>query len=80
MALYSPDVYDTLHPIYSRQQARNGGLKRAATGKRHELGLFAPDDGELDLPEDYRHGQAGGQARSTGKRDHKGRYVRVERN
>lgn len=60
MAIYSPEVYETLHAIYTKEQCQNGGKKRAATAKRDRYGRMLPNNGDLSEP--LRHGQAGGLA------------------
>lgn len=75
MALYTPEVYETLHAIYTKEQCQNGGKKRAATAKRDRFGRMLPKDG--DLPEPSKHGQAGGQARTIkALRDARGRFTK----
>lgn len=60
MALYTPEVYETLHAIYTKEQCQNGGRKRAATAKRDRFGRMLPKN--RDLPDPVKHGQAGGLA------------------
>lgn len=73
MALYTPEVYETLHAIYTKTQCQNGGRKRAATAKRDRYGRMLPNNGGLSEP--LRHGQAGGQARVIkALRDERGRF------
>jgi hypothetical protein len=79
ISCYDPRRFDSVsHGGYTLEQAKAGGRKRAATGKKHPVYKFyLPENDTVSLPIDYRHGQAGGFARiKAASRDNKGRFIK----
>jgi hypothetical protein len=75
-SIYDPSRYDALHPVYTREQCRKGGLKRAAAAKHDKWGRFLPNNDTVSTVEPVDHGKAGGLARvGKARRDNKGRFL-----
>jgi hypothetical protein len=80
ISCYDPRRFDSVsHGGYTLEQAKAGGRKRAATGKKHPVYKFyLPENVDtVSLSPDYKHGVAGGQARiKAATRDNKGRFTK----